>query len=103
MRGPMRRTIRSRLSTTERGGRRFETYPLESYWHSHDGQRSLRIVWLRRADGDDSIAVTSYAELTVSEVEQEAAEAGLELIESISLPGNGNFLDQLALRFKGAR
>jgi len=80
-------------------GRLFETEPLESYWHQHDGERSLRIVWSRRVDGAQTTVQTSYAELTQAGLEREATEAGLRLAGSIPLPGNGYFLDQVALRF----
>jgi SAM-dependent methyltransferase len=84
---------------TELDGRVFETEPLESYWHSHDGERSLRIVWSRRVDGTETTALTSYAELTQAELEREARESGLELADSIPLPTDSRFLDQVALRF----
>jgi SAM-dependent methyltransferase len=84
---------------TQIEGRAFETEPLESYWHDHDGERSLRIVWSRRVDGKETTARTSYAELTRTGVEDEAREAGLMLADSIPLPGKGYFLDQVALRF----
>jgi SAM-dependent methyltransferase len=83
----------------ELAGRFFETRPLESYWHNRDGQRSLRIVWWRRADGEESTVERCYAELSQAQLEEEAAEAGLELADSIRLPGNDGYLDQLALRF----
>jgi SAM-dependent methyltransferase len=84
---------------TEIDGRRFETEALESYWHHNGGERSLRIVWSRRADGRETTAQTSYAELSQSELEDEASEAGLKLADSIPLPASGYFLDQVALRF----
>ena len=84
---------------TELDGRTFETKPLESYWHSQNGERSLRIVWSRRVDGEESTTETRYAELTQAGIEDEAKEAGLDLIDSITVPGNDNFLDQVALRF----
>jgi SAM-dependent methyltransferase len=87
---------------TELDGRTFETQPLESYWYSHNGERSLRIVWSRRVDGEESITERSYADLTQVEVEEEAGEAGLELVDSITVPGNNDFLDQVALRFIAA-
>jgi predicted RNA methylase len=84
---------------TELDGHTFETQPLESYWHSHNGERSLRIVWSRRVDGEESITQTSYADLTRAKVEEEAGDAGLELVDSIAMPGNNHYLDQVALRF----
>lgn len=84
---------------TELEGRRFETWPLDAYWHSRDGQRSLRIVWSRRVDGEQSTAERSYADLTQAGLREEARHAGLELLDSITLPGNDGFLDQVALRF----
>jgi SAM-dependent methyltransferase len=86
----------------ELDGHRFETEPLESYWHHHDGERSLRIVWSRRADGRETTAQTSYVELTQAGLENEAREAGLRLADSIPLPGKDYFLDQVALRFIAA-
>jgi hypothetical protein len=83
----------------ELDGRTFETQPLESYWHSHNGERSLRIVWSRRADGEESTSQTTYADLTQAAVMDEASEAGLELVDSVILSGNNDFLDQMALRF----
>jgi SAM-dependent methyltransferase len=84
---------------TELDGRTFETQPLESYWHSHNGERSLRIVWSRRVDGEESASMTSYADLTQAGIEDEASQAGLELVDAITMPGNNVFLDQVALRF----
>jgi hypothetical protein len=86
----------------ELGGRSYEIESLDSYWKNHDGARSLRIVWARRIDGSETIARTSYAELTQAGLEAEAGEAGLELADSITLQGNGHFLDQVALRFAAA-
>ena len=80
-------------------GRTFETKPVDSYWYSHSGERSLRIVWSRRVDGEESTTERSYADLTQARVEEEAGEAGLELVDAITLPGNDDFLDQVALRF----
>ena len=45
------------------------------------------------------ITERSYADLTEAMVEEEARDAGLELVDSINLPGNNDFLDQVALRF----
>ena len=73
---------------TEVDGRAFEIEPLEGYWYSHEGERSLRIVWSRRVDGDESTIERSYADLTQGGLEDEAAEVGLELVDSITLPGN---------------
>jgi SAM-dependent methyltransferase len=87
---------------TEHQGRTFETQPLDSYWYSHNGERSLRIVWSRRVDGEESTTVASYADLTQAMLEDEASEAGLKLVDSITLPGNNDFLDQVALRFIAA-
>jgi SAM-dependent methyltransferase len=84
---------------SEIDGRLYETEPLESYWHHGEGQRALRIVWSRRVDGESATARTSYAELTQAGLEREATGAGLRLADSIPLPGNGYFLDQVALRF----
>ena len=84
---------------TELDGRVFELEPLDAYWHSHDGERSLRVVWSRRADGQRSTAQTSYAEVTQAALEDEASEARLELADSLTLPGSNGFLDQVALRF----
>lgn len=84
---------------TEVDGRAFEIEPLEGYWYSHEGERSLRIVWSLRVDGDESTIERSYADLTQGGLEDEAAEVGLELVDSITLPGNNGFLDQVALRF----
>ncbi len=84
---------------TEVDGRTFEIQPVESYWCSHEGKRSLRIVWSRRVDGDESTTERTYADLTQGSLENEAAEVGLELVDSITLPGNNDFLDQVALRF----
>lgn len=83
----------------ELDGRTFETEPLESYWCSRNGERSLRIVWSRRVDGEESTTERSYADLTEAMVEGEACEAGLELADSVTLRGNNDFLDQVALRF----
>jgi SAM-dependent methyltransferase len=83
-------------------GRTFETQPLESYWHRHDGERSLRIIWSRWVDGEESTAERHYADLTQAGIEDEASEAGLELVDAIALPGDNGFLDQLALRFIAA-
>jgi hypothetical protein len=80
-------------------GRLFEIEPLDAYWHGDHGQRSLRIVWSRRIDGEESTVQTSYAELTRAGLECEASEVGLELADWITLPGNNGFLDQVALRF----
>ena len=88
---------------TELDGRIFETQPLESHWCSHEGERSLRIVWWRRVDGQESTTERSYADLTQVKVEEEAGEAGLELVDSITVPGNNGFLDQVALRFIAGR
>jgi SAM-dependent methyltransferase len=84
-------------------GRRFETEPLESYWHHRDAARSLRIVWSRRIDGTQTTIQTSYTELTQARLEDEAGEAGLRLADSVPLRGNGYFVDQVALRFIAAR
>jgi hypothetical protein len=84
---------------TELDGHTFETQPVDSYWHGHNGERSLRITWLRRVDGEDSLIERSYAELTQTRVEEEAGRAGLELVDGITLRGNNGFLDQVALRF----
>jgi SAM-dependent methyltransferase len=84
---------------TELGGRMFEIEPLDAYWHVHDGERSLRIVWSRRVDGERNTTRTSYAEVTQSALEDEASDARLELADSITLPGSNGFLDQVALRF----
>ena len=84
---------------TELHGRIFEMEPIECYWHHHDGERSLRTVWSRRVDDRKTTARTSYAELNQAGLEDEASEAGLRLADSIPLPGNGYFLDQVALRF----
>jgi predicted RNA methylase len=84
---------------TELDGRTFETQPLESFWYGRNGERSLRSVWSRRVDGEESTTERSYADLTEVMVEEEACEAGLELVDSITLPGNNDFLDQVALRF----
>jgi hypothetical protein len=83
----------------EMDGRTFETEPVDSYWHSHNGERSLRIVWSRRVDGEESVIERSYADLTQARLEDEAGQAGLELIDAITLRGNHDFLDQVALRF----
>jgi SAM-dependent methyltransferase len=83
----------------ELGGHTFETQPADSYWHGRNGERSLRIIWLRRVDGEDSLIERSYAELTQAQLEDEAGAAGLDLVEAITLPGNNGFLDQVALRF----
>ena len=83
----------------EMDGRTFEAEPVDSYWYSHNGQRSLRIVWSRRVDGEESITESSYADLTQARLEDEARQAGLELIDAITLRGNHAFLDQVALRF----
>jgi SAM-dependent methyltransferase len=83
----------------ELDGRTFETQPREGYWYSRNGERSLRIVWSRWVDGEESTTERSYADLTEAMVEEEAREAGLELVDSIILPGNNDFLDQVALRF----
>ncbi len=83
----------------ETDGRTFETEPVDSYWYSHNGERSLRIVWSRRVDGEESTTERSYADLTQARVEDEARQAGLELIDAITLRGNDDFLDQVALRF----
>ena len=77
----------------------FETEPVDSYWHSQDGERSLRIVWSRRVNGEESATVRSYADLTQARVEAEARQAGLDLVDAITLHGNNGFLDQVALRF----
>ena len=84
---------------TQVDGRTFETQPLESYWYSHSGERSLRIVWSRRVDGEETTTERTYAELTQTKIEEEAGVAGLELVDSIAVPGNNDFLDQVALRF----
>ena len=84
---------------TELDGRTFEVEALDSYWHGPDGERSLRIIWSRRVDGEETTTRTCYAELTQAELEDEASEAGLELVDSITLPGSNDFLDQVALRF----
>jgi SAM-dependent methyltransferase len=84
---------------TELDGRTFEDEPLESYWYSRNAERSLRIVWSRRVDGGQSTIERSYAELTQAGIEDEASKAGLKLVDSINLPGNDDFLDQVALRF----
>jgi len=84
---------------TELHGHTFETQPLESYWHSQNGERSLRIVWSRRVDGEETTTVTSYADLSQARIEDEGSEAGLELVDSIALPRTNAFLDQVALRF----
>jgi SAM-dependent methyltransferase len=84
---------------TELDGHTFETQPVDSYWHGPNGERSLRIIWLRRVDGEDSLIERSYAELTEASVADEAGQAGLELVGAITLPGNNGFLDQVALRF----
>lgn len=83
----------------EMDGRAFETEPVDSYWYSHNGERSLRIVWSRRVDGEESVTERSYADLTQARVEDEARRVGLELIDAITLRGNNDFLDQVALRF----
>ena len=88
---------------TEMDGRRFETEPVDSYWYSDNGERSLRIVWSRRVEGEESAIERSYADLTQARVEAEAAQAGLELVDAITLPGNDGFVDQLALRFIASR
>jgi SAM-dependent methyltransferase len=87
------------VQVTELDGRSFEQAPLESHWHQDGGERSLRIVWLRRVDGAESTIERSYAELTRSGLEDEAQAAGLELVDSITLPGGDDYLDQVALRF----
>jgi SAM-dependent methyltransferase len=84
---------------TELNGRIFETQPLQGYWYGRNGERSLRIVWSRRINGEESITERSYADLTQVQVADEAREAGLELVDSITVPGDNNFLDQVALRF----
>ena len=84
---------------TDLGGRTFEIEPLEAYWHTCDGRQSLRIVWSRRVDGVESRVRRCYAELSRTELEQEASEAGLRLIGSVTLPGDGYFVDQVAVRF----
>jgi hypothetical protein len=86
----------------ELGGRVFEIEPLDSYWHLHEGRRSLRILWSRRVDGTETTARTSYVELSQAEIENEATEAGLKLAGSLILAGDGYFLDQVALRFAAA-
>ncbi len=91
------------IRRTELDGRTFEDEPRESHWHLRDGERSLRISWSRRVDGQEATAETRYAELTRAELEDEADEAGLELIDSITLSGNDDFLDQVALRFMDRR
>jgi SAM-dependent methyltransferase len=91
------------VQTTELDGRTFEEAPLESSWHQDDGRRSLRIVWLRRVDGAESTVVRCHAELTQAELEDEAGEAGLELVDSITLPGGEDYVDQVALRFVASR
>ncbi len=88
---------------TEMDGRRFETEPVDTYWYSDNGERSLRIVWSRRVDGEESAIERSYADLTQARVEAEAAQAGLELVDAINLCGNNGFVDQLALRFIASR
>jgi SAM-dependent methyltransferase len=85
--------------TLELDGHTFEVEPVDSYWHNRNRGRSLRIVWSRRIDGEQSTAQTSYAELTQAVLADEASKAGLALADSITLRGNGNFLDQVALRF----
>jgi hypothetical protein len=87
---------------SELGGRTFEIQPLEACWHTHEEGRSLRFVWSRRIDGRESIARTSYAELSSAGLEQEASEAGLKLTDSVTLPGDGYFVDQVALGFTAA-
>ncbi len=84
---------------TELDGRIFETEPLDSYWYSHGRERSLRIVWSRRVDGEESTALASYADLTQAQIEDEASEAGLELVGSTPLSGNDYYLEQVALQF----
>jgi hypothetical protein len=84
---------------TELDGRTFEIRPVDAYWFSDNGERSLRIVWSRGVNGEEGTAERSYAALTQASVEHEAGQAGLELVESVSLPGNHDFLDQVALRF----
>jgi SAM-dependent methyltransferase len=86
------------VQATELDGRTFEQEPLESYWRQDGGERSLRIVWLRRVDGTESTVERCYAELTQSGLEAEARAVGLELVDSITLPG-GDYLDQVALQF----
>lgn len=88
---------------TELDGRTFEAQPTDSYWHGHNGERSLRIVWSRRADGEESTVERCYAELTQAELEAEAGEAGLELVDSITLRGGDDYVDQVALRFAASR
>jgi hypothetical protein len=83
----------------ELDGRTFEIRPVDAYWFSDNGERSLRIVWSRGANGEEGTTERSYAALTQATVEHEAGQAGLELVESVSLRGNHNFLDQVALRF----
>ena len=84
---------------TEMDGRTFEIEPVDSYWYSQNGERSLRIVWSRRVDGEESASERSYADLTQARVEAEARQAGLELVDAITLRGNNGSLDQVALRF----
>jgi hypothetical protein len=87
------------VQATELDGRAFEQEPLESHWHEDGDERSLRIVWLRRVDGAESAVERCYAELTEAELEDEAGEAGLKLVDSITLPGGDDYVDQMALRF----
>ena len=84
---------------TKLDGRTFETQPVDSYWYGDSGERSLRITWLRRVDGEESTTERSYADLTQAGIEDEASQVGLELVDAITLRGNDNFLDQVALRF----
>ncbi len=91
------------VQATKLDGRIFEEVPLESCWHQDEGKRSLRIVWLRRVDGEESTVERCYAELTQAELEAEAGEAGLELVDSITLRGGDDYVDQVALRFAASR
>ncbi len=87
------------IQATELDGSTFEEAAVESRWHQDEGRRSLRIVWLRRVDGEESTVERCYAELNQAELEAEAGEVGLELVDSITLPGGDDYVDQVALRF----